>query len=663
MSGSSPPVGPDVGGQARQVDLGRDRDQAEADELADRRRRRARFAGEADELDRLRPARAGAAAPGSRGASGALVFSRISCTFSRGCARRTICAVAEPDLLLHRRRDDALEHRAQRRDVVPAHPPRQLHQLRRDQHALVVDAGERLDLRVVAGRMDRDDVPAASCVFFRPSGTFTRWPTRSACAQPRRDRIIEQPIDPLLQPAARRHRRALRGRAAAPRRGLAGRDPAHARAGRRPLLARRHRPGVSSTSGSRRSAPRSALGRPRSGNRLVAHRPGRPLPVRRRGHRPRRGHVAARACGRRARWRARGCTAANRLASNSLLEGMVFGVPGGRGHRPGRRRPVAHRRHAGGDRRRRRRHPVIGGRPVTGWSPYAWRSPGPAAGRRARSGQGARPDPAGHDRRRRRAALGGLARRDRATWSTPWPPRSTAPRRDRGPTSCATSSRWPGRWWPRPGSATRAGAPTRVPTTPTATTGASASRLVRRAARGERRRLSIRRPRAVAAAVARALDEDLTPLGRPHLGAAARRPDGHRRLRRPRPRACWPGGPARPRRSGAWTRPWRSTGGVDDGDTVGRRHGHRHGVGPLASILTAERTALNFLGHLSGVATLDPALRRRRRRRRLRPGVGHPQDDARACGPGEGGGAGRRRRQPPGQPVRLGAAQGQPPRA
>ncbi len=37
---------------------------------------------------------------------------------------------------------------------------------------------------------------------------------------------------------------------------------------------------------------------------------------------------------------------------------------------------------------------------------------------------------------------------------------------------------------------------------------------------------------------------------------------------------------------------------VDPGDVVGHIHGF------LASVLTAERTCLNFLGHLSGVATL-----------------------------------------------------------
>ena len=158
------------------------------------------------------------------------------------------------------------------------------------------------------------------------------------------------------------------------------------------------------------------------------------------------------------------------------------------------------------------------------------------------------------------------------------------------------------------------------------------------------------------------LAEDLTPARRPHLGAAA---PG---LRRPRPRscpgptACWPGGRCAEeafrqvdpdsRRRG---RPTTAT-----GSPPGRAFADVDG--PLASILTAERTALNFLGHLSGVATLTARFVGRRRGRWRPAGVGHPQDHARPAGAGEGGGAGRRRVQPPGQPVRLGPAQGQPPR-
>jgi nicotinate-nucleotide pyrophosphorylase (carboxylating) len=43
---------------------------------------------------------------------------------------------------------------------------------------------------------------------------------------------------------------------------------------------------------------------------------------------------------------------------------------------------------------------------------------------------------------------------------------------------------------------------------------------------------------------------------------------------------------------------------ADDGDRVGQGEAFAQVTGPLAPILTAERTALNFLGHLSGVATL-----------------------------------------------------------
>ncbi|PZS16822.1 MAG: carboxylating nicotinate-nucleotide diphosphorylase [Acidimicrobiales bacterium] len=43
---------------------------------------------------------------------------------------------------------------------------------------------------------------------------------------------------------------------------------------------------------------------------------------------------------------------------------------------------------------------------------------------------------------------------------------------------------------------------------------------------------------------------------------------------------------------------------LDDGDDVAPGQVLAHVSGPLASVLTAERTALNFLGHLSGVASL-----------------------------------------------------------
>ena len=68
--------------------------------------------------------------------------------------------------------------------------------------------------------------------------------------------------------------------------------------------------------------------------------------------------------------------------------------------------------------------------------------------------------------------------------------------------------------------------------------------------------------------------------------------------------------------------------------------------GPARALLAAERTALNFLCHLSGVATLDRALRQGGGGKR-RPDPRHPQDHARPADAGEGSGCGRRRHQPP----------------
>jgi len=47
---------------------------------------------------------------------------------------------------------------------------------------------------------------------------------------------------------------------------------------------------------------------------------------------------------------------------------------------------------------------------------------------------------------------------------------------------------------------------------------------------------------------------------------------------------------------------------VADGDEVDAKQVIGHVTGPLTSILTSERTALNFLGHLSGIATLTREL-------------------------------------------------------
>jgi nicotinate-nucleotide pyrophosphorylase (carboxylating) len=108
---------------------------------------------------------------------------------------------------------------------------------------------------------------------------------------------------------------------------------------------------------------------------------------------------------------------------------------------------------------------------------------------------------------------------------------------------------------------------------------------------------------AVREAVARALAEDLTPLGDltsallpPALEAAARfvpRADGVLAGRRCATEAFRQ---VDPTLEPAWS--------ADDGDRLRAGRPFAEVQGPLAPILTAERTALNFLGHLSGIATL-----------------------------------------------------------
>ena len=65
-------------------------------------------------------------------------------------------------------------------------------------------------------------------------------------------------------------------------------------------------------------------------------------------------------------------------------------------------------------------------------------------------------------------------------------------------------------------------------------------------------------------------------------------------------------------------------------------------AGAARALLGAERTALNFLGRLSGVATFAARAVAARRGHR-RPRARHAQDDARAARAGEAGGRRRRR--------------------
>ena len=104
-------------------------------------------------------------------------------------------------------------------------------------------------------------------------------------------------------------------------------------------------------------------------------------------------------------------------------------------------------------------------------------------------------------------------------------------------------------------------------------------------------------------AVARALAEDLGPLG--DITAALLDP-GERASASFIPRKAGViAGTACATEAFAQVDPsvvvqWR----VDDGGAVDARQVAGTVEGPLASILTAERTALNFLCHLSGIATL-----------------------------------------------------------
>jgi nicotinate-nucleotide pyrophosphorylase (carboxylating) len=103
-------------------------------------------------------------------------------------------------------------------------------------------------------------------------------------------------------------------------------------------------------------------------------------------------------------------------------------------------------------------------------------------------------------------------------------------------------------------------------------------------------------------AVARALAEDLTPLGdlsaglvpAHHLATAAfvPRQDGVLAGRQCAEEAFRQVDPSLEVR---WT--------AADGDALAARQPFGTVTGPLAPILTAERTALNFVGHLSGIAT------------------------------------------------------------
>jgi len=108
---------------------------------------------------------------------------------------------------------------------------------------------------------------------------------------------------------------------------------------------------------------------------------------------------------------------------------------------------------------------------------------------------------------------------------------------------------------------------------------------------------------AIRSAVTRALEEDLTPLG--DLSAALLPPTATATAEFVTRADGVLAGVACAREVFAQVDATvRCTWEAADGDTIHARQVLGTVVGPLASILTAERSALNFLSHLSGVATL-----------------------------------------------------------
>ncbi len=149
---------------------------------------------------------------------------------------------------------------------------------------------------------------------------------------------------------------------------------------------------------------------------------------------------------------------------------------------------------------------------------------------------------------------------------------------------------------------------------------------------------------------------------RPHVGAAARRAARPWPTSSPGATACWPAPRAPPRRSPSSTPAVKVTWAAADGDAVAAGDRHRHGV---------RADGVDPHGRADGAELPVPPVGGRHITQRFADAAaaGGPARiwDTRKTTPGlrtlrEGRGAGRGRREPPGQPVRLGDVQGQPPR-
>ena len=170
---------------------------------------------------------------------------------------------------------------------------------------------------------------------------------------------------------------------------------------------------------------------------------------------------------------------------------------------------------------------------------------------------------------------------------------------------------------------------------------------------------------AVVEAVERALGRGSHAPRWHHLGAAATDARSHGAVRGPRAPACSPGGRAPPRRSArsTWRSRWRGrpTTAIGVGAGAGLRWGVRAaGVDPHGRAHRAQLPRPPLGGRHA-----HPPLRRCRGRRRGfgHASLGHPQDHPRPARRSRRLRFGRRWREPPRQPLGLGAAQGQPPRA
>src|SRR6185437_12318627 len=97
----------------------------------------------------------------------------------------------------HRRWKDRLQHAAEWRHVIPPHPARQIHQRRRDQRSLIIDAQQSLDLWISCMGLNVGDVTERRAIILskRHAHALADF---DLLDERRRNRVIQRPIDTLL---------------------------------------------------------------------------------------------------------------------------------------------------------------------------------------------------------------------------------------------------------------------------------------------------------------------------------------------------------------------------------------------------------------------------------------------------------------------------------